>query len=211
MPILVERIVVGAFAANCYVVAESEGQKAAVIDPGGDPEAIAAVIERHGLTVDVILNTHGHADHIAANGELARLWRAPIAIHRFDAPMLTNPNLNLSAIFGVGLVSPMASRLLEDGDVINIGSLGFRVSHTPGHTPGGVCFVVGETVFSGDTLFAGSIGRTDFPRGSMTDLLSAITEKLLTLPDRAVVHPGHGPETTIGEEKRYNPFLALPE
>lgn len=209
MVVLIDSIAVGPFAANCYVVAEGEGGKAAVVDPGGDPDAIALLIERHGLEVAAIVNTHGHADHIAANGELARLWKVPIAIHRLDAPMLTNTGRNLSTALGLSITSPEASRLLEDGDILTVGSLAVEVRHTPGHTPGGVSLVVENNALTGDTLFAGSIGRTDFPGGSLQTLLRSIETRLLTLPDGAIVYPGHGPVTTIGEERSSNPFLTL--
>lgn len=211
MPILIDSIAVGPFAANCYVVAEAPGATAAIIDPGGDPEAVKSLLARHRLEAAIILNTHGHADHIAANGELSRALQVPIAIHGLDAPMLTSASRNLSLAFGFEITSPEASQLLEDGDIIRVGSLAIEVRHTPGHTLGGVSFVVGGNVFTGDTLFAGSVGRVDFPGGSLKTLLESIEKRLLTLPDDTVVYPGHGPATTIGEERLANPFLALAE
>ena len=154
-----------------------------------------------------IVNTHGHMDHIEGNKDLQAATGAPILIHREDAGMLTSPAQNLSLFVGSDFVSPPPGRLLDEGDVIAWGRESLQVLHTPGHTPGSISLAGGGVVFSGDTLFARSVGRTDFPGGSMTKLLLSLREKLLDLPPETRVLPGHGPETTIGVEKNNNPFL----
>lgn len=205
--LILETFVVGAFGANCYIVGCEETKEAAIIDPGGDAGRILAYVRQRGLQVKSIINTHGHVDHMAANGPVKEGTAAPILIHRDDAPMLTSGARNLSLLAGVNVRSPEADRELEDGDVLTVGKLTLKVIHTPGHTPGGISLLCGDMVFTGDTLFAGSIGRSDFPGGSHETLIHSIKEKLLPLPDETVVLPGHGPRSTIGQEKDMNPFL----
>ncbi|MHB0886351.1 MAG: MBL fold metallo-hydrolase [Bacillota bacterium] len=219
---LIETLTVGPMMANCYVVAGSGSPEAVVIDPGGDARAIMETVRRLGLKVLLIIDTHGHADHIAANSEVKAETGAPLAVHRLEAPMLAEPSLNLSSWGGVSLFGPPADRLVEDGEELRVGTLIIKVIHTPGHTPGGISLVVSEdaanpaggpsagegpVIFSGDTLFAGSVGRADFPGGSFTDLITGIKDKLLLFDDDTEVYPGHGPSTTIGEERETNPFL----
>ncbi|MHB8946107.1 MAG: MBL fold metallo-hydrolase [Bacillota bacterium] len=219
---LIETLTVGPMMANCYVVAGSGSPEAVVIDPGGDARAIMETVRRLGLKVLLIIDTHGHADHIAANSEVKAETGAPLAVHRLEAPMLAEPSLNLSSWGGVSLSGPPADRLVEDGEELRVGTLIIKVIHTPGHTPGGISLVVSEdaanpaggpsagegpVIFSGDTLFAGSVGRADFPGGSFTDLITGIKDKLLLFDDDTEVYPGHGPSTTIGEERETNPFL----
>ncbi len=210
----VRRFVVGPIETNAWLV--SDAGEAMVLDPGGETEGIAAALRRDGLLLRWIVNTHGHGDHIAGNGELKGLFpSAQIAVHEADAPMLTDADLNLSAAFGFGVTSPPAERLVRDGDAIELGRVRFEVIHLPGHTPGGIglyaaaCEATGgrPALFSGDALFAGGIGRSDFPGGSHEALVGAIRARLLTLPPETAVHPGHGPETTIGAERAGNPFL----
>lgn len=199
----------GDFGTNCYIVACPETKACAVIDPGVPDPWIRRTLTDHGLKVETIILTHGHLDHIGGVGWVKELTQAPVLIHAGDAPMLDNPRLNGSAAFGDHVVAPAADRLLQGGDRIAVGKLTFEVIHTPGHTPGGICLYLREEgrVISGDTLFAGSIGRTDLPGGSFPTLISAIKERLLTLPGDTEVFPGHGPSTTIGDEQEYNPFL----
>lgn len=203
----IKRYVIGDLAANCYLLVGREGRGALVIDPGGDPTPVLEDIEEQGLHLHYIINTHGHGDHIEGNGALREATGAEILIHREDAPMLSSAVRNLSIFTGSRCASPEADRLLEDGDNICWGPESLQVLHTPGHTPGSISLLGQGIVFSGDTLFAGSVGRTDFPGGSMADLLANIKEKLLTLDPETRVLPGHGPETDIGTEKRNNPFL----
>jgi hydroxyacylglutathione hydrolase len=200
------------FAENTYIVWRSGSSDAVVIDPGFEPEPVLEKLADEGLTVRLILNTHGHVDHIAGNADLkAAFPEAPLVIGVGDAEMLTNPMLNLSGLSGVDIRSPRADRLVREGDVIEAAGFRFEVFDIPGHSPGHVVYLVrGDppVVFGGDVLFRGSIGRTDFPGGDLDLLLSGIRAKLWPLPDNTVVYSGHGPVTTVGHEKRTNPFLA---
>ncbi len=210
---LTEMMVVGEIQANCYLVGDGESSDIAVIDPGGDGPDIIARIEKNGYHPVYIINTHGHIDHMWANADLKAAYPdAELLIHEADAEMLTNPSANLSTFMGRSITSPAADRTLAEGDHVSVGALDFEVRHIPGHSPGGIALVTkdadGKTVvFSGDALFAYSIGRTDFPGGSYEMLISGIKDKLLSLPDDTVVYSGHGPSTTIGAERRHNPFL----
>lgn len=207
----IQKMMVGPLQANCYILSDDRGA-AAIIDPGGDGETIADCIERENLEPAAIIDTHGHIDHIAANAFLKEKYGCPLLIHEDDADALTDPSLNLSML-GFGRVnSPPADRILQDGDRIPVGDLELEVIATPGHSPGGICLLLPAgagppRLFSGDTLFASGVGRTDFPGGSMSELLDSIRTRLLTLPEETVVYPGHGPQTSIGEEKKSNPFL----
>ena len=193
----IKKIVVGALETNCYIFADLDSKEAALIDPGSDGEGIKSAIKELGVKVKCIINTHGHGDHISANGE----FDAPIYIHKLDAGFLNNFGLNLSAAFGLRVKSPPAARLLEDADDIEIGRFKLKVIHTPGHTPGGISLLCGNVVFTGDTLFMEGVGRTDLPHGSYAQLMDSIENKLFTLDGKTIVHPGHGPSTTIGREK----------
>jgi len=188
---------------NCYVFGSKKTKEAVVIDPGADPEKIKTLIKKEGLKPKCIINTHGHIDHIGANHEL----NLPVYIHEKDANFLTNPLLSLAAFYGKLKSSPKASRILKDNDEIEISDISLRVIHTPGHTPGGISLYYDGIVFTGDTLFAQSIGRTDLPYGSQKDITNSIKEKLFNLADSTIVYPGHGGETSIGIEKRTNPWL----
>lgn len=208
----IEPVVSPLFDQVAYVVWRAGRDRALVVDPGFDTESLLSLLRRSGLVVDAILNTHGHADHIAGNAELKRRFpEAPLMIGRNDAPLLTNPELNLSAPFGIPLTSPPADQLLSDGERIERAGLPFLVREIPGHSPGSVVFVAEGAeppyVLAGDVLFAGSVGRTDFPGGSSRQLIEGIHEKLFDLPDATIVYPGHGPRTTIGAERRSNPFV----
>jgi len=192
----VKMFTVGMLGTNCFLVADAESGEALIIDPGFDREseakAILKEIERNSLRIKYIVNTHGHTDHIGGNRTLKELTKAPILIHEYDAPMLSNPS---------------ADRKLHDGDIIEIGSIKLRVIHTPGHSKGSIILLGTDAVFSGDTLFAGSIGRYDLLGGSLEEIKESLRNKLLILPDYLKVYPGHGPVSTIGEERRSNPFL----
>ncbi|HBW33911.1 MBL fold metallo-hydrolase [Desulfosporosinus sp. BICA1-9] len=206
---MIEGRAVGPISANCYLYACMETKKAVIIDPGAEAKKIQRWILEKGVKVDYILLTHGHIDHIGAVDELRDLLggNVQVGIHEGDAGMLTDGRKNLSGYMGQNLVQKKADILLEDGQELVIGNERLKVISTPGHSPGGACFLCSEGLFSGDTLFAGSIGRTDFPGGSLDQLLAGVKKKLLILPEETLVFPGHGEATTIGEEKRDNPFL----
>jgi hydroxyacylglutathione hydrolase len=200
------------FGQMAYAITAPDRTDVVVIDPGFDVETILQLVKHYDRSLAAILNTHGHVDHIAGNAALKQAHPdAPIMIGRNDEKLLADPMLNLSAPFGVKVVSPPADRLVDDGERLEVGGFTFEVREIPGHSPGSVVFLC-ETfspafVFGGDVLFAGSIGRTDFPEGDHLKLMSGIVEKLLGLPDDTKIYPGHGPVTTIGAEKRSNPFV----
>lgn len=197
----------GPLEVNCYIVGCPATGKAAVIDPGGDVDRILQLLERHHLTPVMVINTHGHFDHIGGNRQLIEATGCALLIHREDAPLLPRANEH-AILFGLQTeLSPAPTRLLDDGDIIELGELSIRVIHTPGHSRGGICLQVEDHLFVGDTLFCGSIGRTDLPGGDHQLLISGIREKLFPLADDTRVCPGHGPVTTIGREKQHNPFL----
>jgi len=203
------------FDENSYIAHLADRDDCIVFDPGFEPDAIVEYLEKKGLTPAAIVCTHGHGDHIAGNATLKRRWPAcPLVIGRGDAPKLTNPQLNLSAAFGGSLISPRADRTVDEPDQFEAAGLSLDVLSTPGHSAGHVVFLCRQTqpwrVFGGDVLFRGSIGRTDFPDGDFDALRASIHDKLFTLPDDTIVLPGHGPATTIGVEKRTNPFVGSP-
>jgi len=204
---VLRKIVVGDFQTNCYVVGCQTTRIGLVIDPGGDPDAILQAVKDMKLNVSTIVNTHGHIDHILANEDVKSATKAELLIHKSDGLMLQNPSLNLSSLFSCNLTSPPADRFLKEGDTVKVGSVLLSVVHTPGHTEGGISLTGQGMVFCGDTLFAGSVGRTDFPGGSFKLLIESIRTKLLCLPEATIVLAGHGPNTTIGEESENNPFL----
>jgi glyoxylase-like metal-dependent hydrolase (beta-lactamase superfamily II) len=192
---------------NCYVLGDEKTKQYLVIDPGGDLEIIEDYLKKLKLKVKYIILTHGHVDHIGALASLKRTTGAEILIHSKDSAMLYDPNQNLSIFSGDKIVPTKADRLLEEGDVIQCGGIKLGVLHTPGHTPGGISLLTDKIIFTGDSLFCGSIGRTDFPGSSYQKLIKSIKEKLMSKDDDFIIYPGHGPSSTIGEERRNNPFL----
>ncbi len=212
MTMFFRQIEVGTHAVFSYLIGDPEGGEAVVVDPADDVDRLIRLAARHGLTIRTILNTHGHVDHVMGNAEMKEKTGAEIAIHEAEAAYLTKMGTFWLRMFNARR-SPPADRTLRDGDVVRAGRYAWRVIHTPGHTPGGICLYwePGGICLTGDTLFVGSIGRTDGPRASLEELLGSIRERLLTLPDSTQIFPGHnyGPEpaSTIGYERVWNPFL----
>jgi hydroxyacylglutathione hydrolase len=207
---IVKTLVVGPFASNCYIVGSSSTKKGMIIDPGAEAGNILRTVQEMGLCISLIVATHAHMDHIDALHEVKESTNAEFAIHEADKELLsTAPPMSVVAAFGLSPFksAPEPDRLLKDGDLVDVGDLHFEVLHTPGHSPGGICLSGHGVVFSGDTLFNFGIGRTDFAGGSYELLMKSIHEKLMVLPDETIVYPGHGPSTTIGDERRGNPFL----
>jgi len=208
----IKMLTVGRVWTNCYIVGCSETQEALIIDPGFDRESeadrVLKVVDRHRLRVKYIVNTHGHPDHTAGNGVLKEATGAPILIHELDAPKLTDASKSLPGLFGLRVTSPPVDRMLKEGDIVQAGKVKLTVLHTPGHSKGSISLLGESVVFTGDTLFAGSIGRYDFPDASFREIMGSL-KRLAMLPDHVRVYPGHGPTSTMGREKRSNPFLQM--
>ena len=203
-----EKLEVGAFASNCYIVASEKTKEGMLVDAGDDPDRIMKRLQAHGVKLLFIVLTHGHLDHVGAVRKIREATGAKLAAHADERLAGASERLMVSSQFGVKLdVPPPPDMLLHGGDNIKVGDLTFKVLHTPGHSPGGICLAGHGVVFTGDTLFNYGIGRSDFPGGNLHQLMDSIHTKLLTLPDDTVAYPGHGPETTIGEERQGNPFL----
>lgn len=200
----VRRLTLGPLDTNCWLADDGTGGPVIVIDPADEPGAI--LLELDGAKVAAVVLTHGHFDHIGAAADVCGATGAPLLVHRADADGLTSASGTGGAMFGFQVTAPPPDRLLDTGDMLSAGSVGLEVIHTPGHTPGSICLSGDGHLFSGDTLFAGSIGRTDFPGGDMPAMRRSIA-RLAALADDVRVHPGHGPETTIGRERRVNPFF----
>ena len=202
-------LVVGPFAVNCYILYDPQSMEGIVIDPGAEAELIVAEMDELELTPRAILLTHGHGDHIAAVAELKDLYDLPLYIGAGEEALLADPSANISAFFDHPIVAPKPDFLVRDEDVISIAGISLIVLATPGHTSAGVCYLEEEAgrLFCGDTLFAGSIGRTDLPGGDFDQLIRSIQSKILVLPDTIRVLPGHGPQTSVGTERNANPFL----
>lgn len=201
------RIPAGIYAANCYIVYSENTKDGIVVDPGGDADHILETIEKNKLNINHIILTHGHGDHIGGVTELKNALNVSVMIHEEDAEMLRNGEINLSTTMAMGSVEIEPDKLLKDGDIIKFGDLEAEVIHTPGHTKGGICLKIEDILITGDTLFAGSIGRTDLSGGNYETIISSIKEKLMVLSDNIEVFPGHGGPSTIGRERVRNPFL----
>ena len=206
----IEPFEMGSFASMGYVIGADGGEEAVVIDPGEEPGRMLDFLTAESLTVAAILDTHGHGDHIAGNARVkAAFPDAPILIGEADAALLSDPVGNLSALFGMPWTSPPADRTLSDGQILELAGLSIEAHHVPGHSPGQMVFYLAAegVCFCGDTVFAGSIGRSDFPGGDGATLIAAIREKILSLPAATTLYPGHGPPTTVEREAATNPFL----
>lgn len=202
-----KEVVVGALETNCYLVYCEETLQCAVVDPGAEPERIFLEIAEAELKPVVIINTHGHVDHIGANRDMKDHFGVPLYIHAADSPMLGKiQQLELSLFLGAK-DSPPADHLMSDAEEIKIGNSVLRVLHTPGHSPGSVSLLGDGFLLSGDTLFLEGVGRTDLPGGSQKQLEQSLREKVMTLPDETVILPGHGPLTSVGQERVNNPFI----
>jgi hydroxyacylglutathione hydrolase len=204
---IIKRLVVGSLSANCWIVGKESVGEGLVIDPGGNSEAICRAIDATGLDIKIIVLTHGHSDHIAALRDVQDKTSAEVAIHVEDADFLEGHG-SYSSQFGISYRTPHPpERLLREGDIIKVADMSFEVIHTPGHTPGSICLLTDFGVFTGDTIFRQGIGTTLMPGSSRPQLLESIRKKLMILPDNTVIYPGHGRETTIGAERRDNPYV----
>ncbi|MDI6772128.1 MAG: MBL fold metallo-hydrolase [bacterium] len=205
---IVETLQLGPIATNCHIVRDEATGRAAVIDPGGDAPRLMAALKRGNLTVEAIIATHAHFDHIGAVRDLVLATGAPFLAGEAELPVLKTAVEQALMFFGISVPPPPApDRLLRDGDELTLGGALFRIAHTPGHSPGHICLLGDGAAFVGDVVFPGSIGRTDLPGGDYDTLMRSIARHILTLPDETVLYSGHGPETTVGRERRTNPFL----
>jgi hydroxyacylglutathione hydrolase len=207
--LVLEHLLVGPLQSNCFILGDEESGEAIIIDPGGDGDMILNAVGRKPWKVTAILNTHAHFDHIAANNAVKSATGAPLMAPRGDAGFMGQAHIS-ARMYGLEVdASPDPDRLLDDGDTIELGDENIEVVSTPGHTPGGATFVTSIGIFPGDSIFAGSIGRTDLPGGDYDTLIDSIKSRILSLDDDTPVYPGHGPATTVGRERQYNPFLAV--
>ena len=210
--IIVKQIPVEPFQVLTYIVACPQNRDAVIIDPGGDEDKLLALIETEKLRIKYILNTHGHADHVLGNSKMKNFLKVPVCLHEADDMFFNDPAVREKSSQELGLPpSDPADIKLKDGDILEVGSLNIEVIHTPGHTPGSVCFLVGKNLFTGDTLFVGAAGRTDLIGGSLNTLIKSIEQKLIVLSKQTIVWPGHdygeSPSSTIGREMEENLYI----
>jgi len=205
--LIIETLKLGSYGANCYIVGSEKSKDVMIIDPGAESSKIKNIIKTKSYNPKFILLTHGHGDHIGGAKDLKKEFNIPVYIHKKDGNMLKDERLNFTKMMYKNGITLNADKFLEDGDKITLDNMKFEVLYTPGHTPGGISIKHKDIVFTGDTLFKGSIGRTDFPGGSYDQLIKSIKEKLLVLDEKTVVYPGHEGKTTIKYEKENNQFL----
>jgi glyoxylase-like metal-dependent hydrolase (beta-lactamase superfamily II) len=205
--LIIETLRLGSYGANCYLVGSEKSKDIMIIDPGAESTKVKNIIQRKSYNPKFILLTHGHGDHIGGVKDLKKEYNIPVYVHKKDSSMLKDERLNFTKMMFKNGVSLNADKFLEDGDTITLDNMKFEVIHTPGHTPGGICLKHKGVVFTGDTLFKGSIGRTDFPGGSYDQIIKSIKEKLMVLDDDTVVYPGHEGKSTIKQERENNPFI----
>ena len=205
--LMIHQFSVGPLQVNCFLVACRKTRDAMVIDPGDEGGRILALADQEGLKISKVVNTHCHFDHIGANQQVVAATGASLMAHAADLPLLRNARHH-AEVYGMSVVpSPDPDRLLEHGDTFTVGEYAFQVFHVPGHSPGSICLLSDRHLFVGDVIFAGSIGRTDLPGGDFELLVTGARKHLFSLPDETIVHSGHGPDTTIGQERRHNPFV----
>jgi hydroxyacylglutathione hydrolase len=205
--VIFHKLEVGVYGVNAYILGDEETKEAVVIDPGGSSDEISSLLRKEKLTLQAVLLTHAHGDHIGGIAGLVKDWKTPVFVHQKDLYILQDAELNYSARLPMNAVNFSDAKAIKHGDLLKYGKLEIKVIHTPGHSPGGVTFQAEDYLFTGDTLFQGSIGRTDLEGGNHKQLINSIKEKLLTLKKDYLVFPGHGPKTSLEEERRSNPFL----
>jgi len=203
----IETLVVGPLQENSYVLACDETKEAVIFDPGAEADRIYQIVASHGFSLKYVLTTHGHPDHVGAVADIVEQTGAPFLMHQKDMYLIEGFDSDPIRVFLSARTPPVPDRFFQDNEAIAVGSLTLKVLHTPGHTPGSVCFLMNKVLISGDTLFANSIGRTDLPGGNYQQLLMSIHQRLLPLDDGTTVYSGHGSPTTIGHERHYNPFF----
>lgn len=205
--LLIIPLTVGPNETNCYLVSQSHGRDCLVIDPGAEADKIIKAAADEQLRIKTIVLTHAHYDHIGAVSKLQEATHATLCLHKDEAAVLEDPIKNLSTYIGTEAISLKTSCLLEDGELLEVGGVNFKIIHTPGHTPGSISILAGLALFCGDLIFQGSVGRTDLPGGDSDLLHRSVHEKIMTLNDEITIYPGHGPATTLGWERWHNPFL----
>lgn len=200
------KIVAGVYGVNCYIIGDEESKKGAVIDPGGSLNEIISIVSDNKINIEYIILTHGHGDHIGAVKDLKENTNSKILAHEAEKDILNKSENNLTALMGMDIIEIEADEYLKEGQTVKLGKLELNIIHTPGHTPGCMCIKVDDIMFTGDTLFAGSIGRTDLPGGDYDTIMNSL-EKLSKLDDEITIYPGHGPASEIGIEKSINPYM----
>ena len=204
---ILQTVVVGPLSENCFVIGCEATKTGAIIDPGDEAAQIIRIVEKQALEIKYILLTHGHIDHLAVLQKLKEKYQAEFLMHQDDLLLVKNASMQ-AAMFGLpDPGAPTPDRFLAEGDTVTLGKLSINILHTPGHSPGSITFFVDDKLFVGDLIFSGSIGRTDLPGGNYEQLIQSVENKIFTLPDATVIFPGHGPATSAGTEKRYNPFF----